>query len=301
MDENQWLAECFQAQRARLQAVAYRMLGSHSEAEDAVQETWLRLHRADTSDVQNLAGWLTTVLSRVCLDTLRSRQSRREDPLDLDLTHPMLDQPDGGDPAHEVQLADSLGAALLWVLQTLSPAERLAFVLHDMFAVSFDEIAPIIERTPVAARQLASRARRRVQGVDAKNEADPTRQREVVAAFLAASRHGDFSALLALLDPEVVLRADAFTVQASIANQASGAPRLFPETVGARNVADTFSGRAQEARLVLIDGVPGAVWAPGGQPRVAFRFVVEGAKIMQIELVADPAQIRQWDITWLEH
>ncbi|GLQ96223.1 sigma-70 family RNA polymerase sigma factor [Dyella mobilis] len=301
MDENKWLAERFQAQRVRLQAVAYRMLGSHSEAEDAVQETWLRLNRADTSDVENLAGWLTTVLSRVCLDTLRSRQSRREESLDLELAHPALDEPDGGDPAHEVLLADSVGSALLLVLQTLSPAERLAFVLHDMFAVSFDDIAPIIDRTPVAARQLASRARRRVQGANEGNQADPARQREVVAAFLSASRNGDFSALLALLDPEVVLRADAFTVQASIANQASGAPRLFPETVGAKNVADTFSGRAKAARLVLIDGLPGAVWAPGGEPRVAFRFAVDGGRITQIELVADPEQIRHFDLTWLEH
>ena len=208
MDEHEWLAEQFEANRTHLRAVAYRMLGSLSEADDAVQEAWLRLSRSDTSGVENLGGWLTTVVARVCLDMLRSRKSRREEPLGAHVPDPMVSREDGIDPEHEALLADSVGLALLVVLETLAPAERVAFVLHDMFDLPFDEIAPIVGRSPTAARQLASRARRRVQGAATVPDADLTRQREVVDAFLAASRGGDFDALLALLDPDVVLRAD---------------------------------------------------------------------------------------------
>jgi RNA polymerase sigma factor (sigma-70 family) len=299
MDENNFLAGRFQEHRVRLQAVAYRMLGSHSEAEDAVQEAWFRLSRADTRDVENLGGWLTTVVSRVCLDMLRSRKSRREESLDTHLFHPAVEG-EGCDPAHDMLMADSMGTALLLVLETLAPAERLAFVLHDMFAVSFDDIAVIVDRSPAAARQLASRARRRVQGAGENPEADRMRQQEIVAAFLAASRHGDFGALLSLLDPDVVLRADAMTVQASLANQAQGAPVLAAHMSGAQRVADTFKGRAQAARLALIDGMPGAVWMPDGTPRVAFCFIIVDGKISQIELIADPEQMRQLDFALLD-
>src|SRR5436305_2614807 len=256
MDEQQWLAEQFEENRDHLRAVAYRMLGSASEADDAVQESWLHVSRSGTGDVRNLGGWLTTVVARVCLDMLRSRRSRREEPVGTDLPEPVAGRAAGTDPEHEALLADSVGPALLVVLDTLAPAERLAFVLHDMFAVPFDEIAPIVGRSPAAARQLASRARRRVQGPAAAPDADPGRQREVVDAFLAASRGGDFDALLALLDPDVVLRADGTAVRA-------GAPG---EARGAVAVAGTFSGRARVAQPALVDGMAGAVWAPGGRP-----------------------------------
>src|SRR5881398_1673436 len=208
MDEREWLAERFEANRTHLRAVAYRMLGSVSEADDAVQEAWLRLSRSDAGEVENLRAWLTTVVARVCLDMMRSRKSRREEPLGPHVPEPIVSREDGLDPEHEALLADSVGLALLAVLETLPPAERLAFVLHDVFAVPFDEIAPIVDRSPEAARQLASRARRRVQGERAVPDPDLNRQREVVDAFLAASRHGDFEALVALLDPDVVLRQD---------------------------------------------------------------------------------------------
>ena len=229
MDEHDWLAERFEENRTHLRAVAYRMLGSLSEADDAVQESWLRLSRSDTSGVENLGGWLTTVVARVCLDMLRSRKSRREEPLDVHVPEPIVSREAGTDPEHEALLADSVGLALLVVLETLAPAERLAFVLHDMFAVPFDEIAPIVGRSPAAARQLASRARRRVQGCGrALPDADLTRQREVVDAFLAAARGGDFDALLAVLDPDVVLRADRAAVPAG-ARERSAARRPWPQ------------------------------------------------------------------------
>src|SRR5215475_14241307 len=212
MDENDWLAERFEEHRAHLRAVAYRMLGSLSEADDAVQEAWLRVSRAGTTDVQNLGGWLTTVVGRVCLNMLRSRRTRREAPLGSHVPDPLVAPEDGTSPEHEVLIADSVGLALLVVLEMLPPAERLAFVLHDMFAVPFDEIAPIVGRSPAAARQLASRARRRVQGSPSVPDADLSRQRELVSAFMAASRGGDFNALLAVLDPDVVLRADRATM-----------------------------------------------------------------------------------------
>jgi RNA polymerase sigma factor (sigma-70 family) len=289
MDDREWLTEGFEANRGRLRAVAYRMLGSVSEADDAVQEAWLRLSRSDPGEVENLGGWMTTVVARVCLNILRSRRSRREEPLGVHLPDQLAPE-DGADPEHEALLADAVGPALLVVLDTLTPAERLAFVLHDLFAVPFDEIAPIVGRSPAAARQLASRARRRVQGAAPPAGPDRRRQRAVVDAFLAASRGGDFEALLALLDPDVVLRAD----RAAVAAGASG------EVRGARAVAETFSGRARFARPALVDGAAGAVWAPGGRPRVVFGFTITDGRIVEIELLADPERLRRLDLAVLD-
>src|SRR5213080_564651 len=264
------------------------MLGSRSEAEDAVQEAWLRLSRSDTEAVENLAGWLTTVVARVSLDMLRSRRSRREDYVGSWLPEPIVSLDDETDPEQEAILADSVGLALLVVLETLTPAERLAFVLHDMFAVPFEEIAPIVERTPTAARQLASRARRRVQGTAPATDADPARHRQVVAAFLAASRNGDFDALLSLLDPDVVLRADSTVVR-----MGGGAA----EVRGAAEVAQTFSGRARAAQPALVNGAPGLVWAMDGQPRVAFTFTIMDGDIVAIEMIADPQRLARLELT----
>ncbi len=297
MDTRDWLAERFEAERPHLRAVAYRLLGSPSEADDAVQECWLRLSRSDTSGVENLGGWLTTVVARVCLDMLRARTSRREETLDASTPEPIAGREDGGDPEDEALMADRLGVALLVVLDTLNPAERLAFVLHDVFDVSFDEIAPIVGRTPTAARQLASRARRRVRGQGQEQEegialtpdADLTRQRAVVDAFLAASRGRDFDALLALLDPEVVYRAD----QAAVALGSAG------EIRGADAVARRFVGQAQAAQPALVNGAEGMVWAPGGKPRVVFAFTISSGTITAIELIADPERIGQLDVTIL--
>ncbi len=292
MDEHDWLAERFEEHRAHLRAVAYRMLGSLSEADDAVQEAWLRLSRSDTSGVENLGGWLTTVVARVCLNMLRSRNSRREEPLGAHVPDPVASRADGVDPEHEALLADSVGLALLVVLETLAPAERVAFVLHDMFAVPFDEIAAIVGRSPTAARQLASRARHRVQGATVP-DADLSRQRAVVDAFLAASRGGDFAALLALLDPDVVLRADLGAVPA-------GASRVVR---GARAVAEgalTFSGRARFARPALVNGAAGIVVAPRGRLVVVLGFTVMRGKIVEIDVVADSARLRQLDLAVLD-
>jgi RNA polymerase sigma-70 factor, ECF subfamily len=293
MDEHEWLAERFEENRTHLQAVAYRMLGSLSEADDAVQEAWLRLNRSDTSGVENLGGWLTTVVARVCLDMLRSRKSRREEPLGVHVPDPIVSRKDGIDPEHEVLLADSVGLALLVVMETLAPAERLAFVLHDMFAVPFNEIAPIVGRSPTAARQLASRARRRVQGAAPVPDADLTRQREVVDAFLAAARGGDLDALLAVLDPDVVLRADR--------GVAPGASR---EIRGAKAVAEgalLFSQLAGFARPVLVNGAAGIVsWLPGGRPFSVMGFTVTRGKIVEIDVLADPARLRQLDLAVLD-
>ncbi len=254
------------------------MLGSTGDAEDAVQEAWIRLTRADHDHVHNLTGWLTTVVARVCLDMLRSRTSRREQPWeDHAIEHPT--QAPG--PEDEAVAADSVGAALLVVLDTLSPAERLAFVLHDLFAVPFDEIAPIVGTSPAAARQLASRARRRVQGAPAA-PTDRDRKREIVEAFLAASRGGDFGALLTLLDPAAVLRSDAAAVEMG----------SDPEVNGADAVARTFAGRARAARLADIDGEPGALWSAGGVPRVAFAFTITDGRITAIDLLADPVLLQ---------
>jgi len=290
MDEHDWLAERFEEDRTHLRAVAYRMLGSLSEADDAVQEAWLRLSRSGTSGVENLGGWLTTVVARVCLDMLRSRESRREELLGVHLPEPIVSCEDDADPEHQALLGDSVGLALLVVLQTLAPAERVAFVLHDMFAVPFEEIAPIVGRSPASTRQLASRARRRVQGTATAPDADLARRREVVDAFLAASRGGDFDALLAVLDPDVVLRADRSAVR-------MGASR---KVRGAAAVADTFAGRARAAQPALVDGAVGLVWASGGQPRVVFGFTIARGKIVEIELVADPERLGQLDVAVLD-
>jgi len=299
MPRHEPLAQEFEGNRTHLLSVAHRMLGSPSEADDAVQEAWLRLSRSDTSDVENLRGWLTTVVARVCLDMLRSRKSRREEPLDARLPEPIASSEAVINPEHEVLMADSLGVALLVVLEALTPAERVAFVLHDMFDLPFDEIAPIVGRSPTAARQLASRARRRVQGADTAHDADHTRRREIVGAFLAASRSGDFEALLAVLDPDVVLRADRAAVRMAAARQAVGAPRLAPELRGAPAVAESLSGRAGAAQPALINGAPGLVWAPGGKPRAAFTFTTARGKIIRIDLIADPEHLRRLDLTLL--
>jgi RNA polymerase sigma factor (sigma-70 family) len=285
MDDHDWLARRFEDHRVHLRAVAYRMLGSSGEADDAVQEAWLRLSRSDTSGIDNLGGWLTTVVARVCLNMLQARRSRREQPVGDDLPEPPAGRGGRGDPEQQALEADSVGLALLVVLDTLTPAERLAFVLHDLFAVPFEEIAPILERSPAAVRQLASRARRRVRGAEPP-EADVARQRAVVDAFLAASREGDFDALVALLDPDVVLRADRAVVR-------TGA---VEEVRGAAAVAATFSGRARGARPALVDGAAGAVWAPAGQPRVVFDFIVAGGRITDIELLADPEHLARLEL-----
>lgn len=295
MRENQVLAERFEASRTHLQAVAYRMLGSVPEADDAVQEAWLRLNRSDVSEVDSLRGWLTTVVARVCLDMLRSRKSRREEPFGTHAPEPTATRAEAPDPEQEAILADSVGLALIVVLDNLAPAERVAFVLHDMFDLPFDEIAPIIGRSPTAARQLASRARRRVRGA-AVPDTDRSRQREIVDAFLAAARGGSFAALLAVLDPEIVLRADAAAVRWSAAQRAAGTPRLAPAVRGAAAVAQTFSGTTQAAQLALVNGAPALVWAPGGRPRAAMRFTIVRGKIVEIDLIADPEHIRQLDV-----
>jgi RNA polymerase sigma factor (sigma-70 family) len=283
--EQDALAARFEADRLRLRGVAYRMLGSLAEAEDAVQEAWLRLARTDTDEVANLSGWLTTVVARVCLDQLRSRKSRREDPAGMRL--PEQERVEAAataanpDPEEEALLADTVGVALLVVLDTLAPAERLAFVLHDLFGVSFDEIAPIVERTPTAARQLASRARRRVQGRSPEVEADRARQREVLEAFLAASRDGEFEALLTVLDPDVVFRGD------------EAAERLGGEGEmrGARRVAEAFCGRARVAEPALLDGELGVLVAPHGDIVVVMHVTFRGGRISEIHAVADHAAI----------
>src|SRR5437660_7291188 len=266
------------------------MLGSASEADDAVQESWLRLSRAGTDGVETLGGWLTTIVARVSLNMLRSRTLRREEPMDGPVTgQPVTEPADGTDPEHEAGLADSVGLALLVVLKTRAPAERVAFVLHDMFDLPFDEIAAIIGRSPVAARQLASRARRRVQGAATGPRPDHSRQREVVDAFLAAARGGEFAALLALLDPSVVLRADRAAVRMGAAKLVSG-----PEAV-----AETFAGRARVAKLALVNGAVGAVWAQAGRARVVFDFTIKRGKIVEIDLLADPERLDHLDLVIL--
>jgi len=284
MSENNFLADQFEANRVHLRAVAYRMLGSRSEAEDAVQEAWLRLGRTDTDDIKNLGGWLTTVVARICLDMLRTRKSRREEQLGPHIPEPAADNENG-----ESAVADSVGAALLIVLDTLAPAERLAFVLHDMFAVPFEEIAPIVGRAPTAARQLASRARRRVQGVSARPEADLSRQRTIVDAFLAASRNGDFEALLAVLDPEVVFRSDATAIKMG------GAPELR----GAEAVANTFKGRAQAAKPAVVDGAMAVAVVFGGRLRIVLELHIVGDRIAGIQAVGDADRLQGFEIAVL--
>ena len=287
MDEHEWLAQRFEEHRSHLRSVAYRMLGSRSEADDAVQEAWLRLSRSDASGVENLRGWLTTVVARVCLDALRARTSRREEPLDVHLPEPIVSPADGRDPEYEALQADSVGLALLVVLDTLAPAERLAFVLHDLFDVPFDEIAPIVERSPDAARQLASRARRRVRDAPVP-DADRTRQREVVDAFFAAAHDGDFAALVAVLDPDVVLRSDGGLAR----------PRATALVRGAAVVAGqaiTFARLAPFVRPALVNGAAGAVVAPHGRLFSVMGFTVAGGKIVEIDALVDPERLRRID------
>jgi RNA polymerase sigma factor (sigma-70 family) len=293
MDEQEWLAERFEEHRSRLRAVAYRMVGSLSEADDAVQDTWIRLSRIDADEVENLGGWLTTVVARVCLNMLRSRRSRREEPFGPHVPEPIIDPVTGVDPEHEALLADSVGLALLVVLERLAPAERLAFVLHDMFAVPFDQIAPIVDRTPDAARQLASRARRRVRGSAPVGDADLDQQRRVVEAFLAAAREGDFDALLAVLDPDVVLRADS-------------GPGLPQATVEVRGAAEVASRALMYARLqllnrpVLINGAYGMMSLRDGQPFSVGAITVRGGRIVEMDILADPERLRELDLTALD-
>jgi len=292
MDEQRWLAERFEANRTHLRAVAYRMLGSLSEADDAVQESWLRLSRSDTHNVENLQGWLTTIVARVCLDMLRSRKSRSEELLGVHLPDPIVSREDGIDPEHEALLADSVGLAMLVVLERLAPAERLAFVLHDVFAVPFDEIAPIVGRSRAAARQLASRARRRVASASVIPDADLNRQREVVGAFLAAAHGGDFDALVAVLDPDVVLRADR--------GPEPGASRVIRGAQTVAKQALAFSGRTAPGLIVrpaLVNGAAGIVsWRPDGQPFSVMGFMVARGKIVEIDVLADPERLRRLDL-----
>jgi RNA polymerase sigma-70 factor (ECF subfamily) len=284
VDDHDRLAEQFEAHRGHLRAVAYRMLGSLSEADDAVQDAWLRLARSDSGDVHNLRGWLTTVVGRVCLDMLRSRKARREEPMGIDVPAAGAGRGHGRDPQDEALLADSVGLALLVVLDRLTPAERLAFVLHDMFAVPFNEIAPVLGRSPTAAKMLASRARRRVrQG--AMPDPDLDRQWEIVDAFLAAARDGDLAALVALLDPDVTARADA-------AAAPPGIPRLVRGAQSVARQAFMFSHRAGSARPALVGGAPGFLVAPHGDPALVLTFLVSHGKIVEIDVVADPARLR---------
>jgi RNA polymerase sigma-70 factor (ECF subfamily) len=290
MDEHDWLAEQFQENRAHLRAVAYRMLGSLSDVDDAVQEAWLRLSRSGAGGIANLGGWLTTVVARVCLDMLRSRKSRREEMLGVHVPEPIVSREDGINPEHEALLADSVGLALLVVMETLAPDERLAFVLHDMFAVPFDEIGSIVGCSSAAARQLASRARRRVRGAAPTPDADLSRQREVVDAFLAAVRSGDFDALLAVLDPDVALRSD----------RGAGASK---EVRGARAVAKQalfFSRLAASVQPVLVNGAAGIVsWLPGGQPFSIMAFTIKRGRIVEIDVLGDPARLQRLNLAVL--
>jgi RNA polymerase sigma-70 factor (ECF subfamily) len=290
MDERDRLAEQFEEHRGHLRAVAYKMLGSLSEADDAVQESWLRLSRSDASEVDNLRAWLTTVVARVSLNVLRSRRTRREEPLDVRVPDPVVTADDGTQPEHEALLADSVGLALLVVLDTLGPAERLAFVLHDMFGVPFDEIAGMVDRSPAAARQLASRARRRVQGAAPAPDADLAAQRRVVDAFFAAARDGDFEALVAVLHPDVVSRGD-------------GGPGASAVTRGAREVAEralTYARLAPFVRPALVNGAAGAVVAPRGEPFSVMGFTVVGGRIVEIDAITDPERLRALDLAVLD-
>jgi RNA polymerase sigma-70 factor (ECF subfamily) len=286
-----FLAEQFKANRSHLKSVAYRMLGSASEAEDAVQEAWLRLSRTDTAEVRNLGGWLTTVVSRICLDMLRSRKQRREDPFGPGVAEPSVSQSDPGGFEHEAMLADSIGLAMLVVLQQLTPAERIAFVLHDMFDLPFDDIADIVDRSPEATRQLASRARRRVQGKAAPDESELASNRSIISAFLTASRTGDLSGLLAVLDPNVVMRADAAAVRLGAVSS---------QTRGADAVAQAFAGRARNAQVGLIDGAVGVIIAPEGKLRLVLEVTIRDGRIVEISSVADGDTLAKMELTVLQ-
>jgi RNA polymerase sigma-70 factor (ECF subfamily) len=293
MDEQDYLTDRFEAHRKHLRGVAYRLLGSLSEADDAVQETWLRLSRADTRAIENLAGWLTTVVARVCLDALRARKSRREEFMDADGLVSVMSHHDGRGPDAELELADAVGLALLVVLDTLPPAERIAFVLHDIFDMPFDEIGPIVGRSPTAARQLASRARRRMRGSATDPVADLARQRKVADAFLTAIRAGDLGGLLAVLDPDVVLRADRVAAP-------SGAPMQVRGAAAVARGALAFAARARFAQPALVDGVVGVIAAPRGRLRVVLGLTISRGKICKIEIVADPLRLRQLELAVLE-
>jgi RNA polymerase sigma factor (sigma-70 family) len=293
LSEQEWLAERFEEHRRHLRAVAYRMLGSLSEADDAVQEAWLRLDRSDAAAIVNLGGWLTTVVARICLNMLKARRSRREEPVGVHVPDPLVGSEDEFDPEQEALLADSVGLALLVVLETLEPAERLAFVLHDMFAVPFPEIAKIVGRSPAATRQLASRARRRVQGAEPLPDVDLTIQREVVGAFIAAARNGDFEALLAVLDPDVVLRADAGAPPAAISREIRGANAVAEAALAFARL----DLRVQEA---LINGAAGVVSTREGEPFSVMGFTVRGRRIAEIDILADPERLRRLDLTVLD-
>jgi RNA polymerase sigma factor (sigma-70 family) len=291
MNDQDWLAERFEVTKPQLRAVAYRMLGSLSEADDAIQEAWLRLSRSDPRGIDNLAAWLTTVVGRVCLDMLRARKARREVPLAGRMPDPLVDRLDGIDPEHEALLADSVGLALLVVLETLSPPERLAFVLHDIFAVPFDEIAPIVDRSPEAARQLASRARRRIRAERTIPDADLESQREVAEAFLAAHRDGDFDRLLAVLDPDVVLRADFGPDRGS--REVRGAAAVARQALG-------YAGLQLDVRPALINGAIGGVTFFEGQPFSIAAMTVRNGKIVELDFLADPERLRQLDLKVLD-
>lgn len=293
MDDQDWLARRFEDYRTHLRAVAYRMLGSLTEADDAVQESWLRLSRSDTSSVENLKAWLTTVVGRVCLNMLQRRRAHREEPFGVHVPDPIVSHLDESGPEQEAVLADSVGLALLVVLDTLTPAERLSFVLHDMFAVSFDAIAPIVGRSPAAARQLASRARRRVQGAVTDPDADLSRQWEVVKAFLAASREGDFAALISVLDPDVVLRADRGVAAADESREVHRAEAVA-------SLALTFAGLAGAARPALVNGAPGYVVAPGGVPFSVIGITIRHEKIVEIDILADPERLSRFNLVLLD-
>lgn len=299
-DEKDLLAAAFEENRARLRSVAYRILGSTSEAEDAIQEAWFRLNRSEADKIENLAGWLTTVVSRVCLDQLRSRTTRREDSLDV---RPGETPDEAAGPEEQAVEADAVGAALMVVLDTLAPAERMAFVLHDLFGLPFDEIATIIDKTPAATRQLASRARRRVRGGPEQEngvERDRARETEIVSAFLEAARNAQFERLLTLLDPDVVLRADPSAVAASKANAHRGAPRIEAELRGAEAIANALSGTARAAKIALVDGSVGATFAPDGTPRSVFEVTIRDGKIVALDLYADPDLVGSFEVEILD-
>jgi RNA polymerase sigma factor (sigma-70 family) len=290
MDENAWLAERFEANRSHLRGVAYRMLGSLSDADDAVQEAWIRLSRADTGDIDNLRAWLTTVVGRICLNMLRSRKTRREVSLETHVPDPIVSPEEGIDPEQEALLGDSVGLALFVVLDSLTPAERVAFVLHDIFAVPFDEIAPIVGRTPTAARQLASRARRRVQGAPVP-DVDLDGQWAVVDAFLAAARAGAFDRLLAVLDPDVVLRSDGGVARPDLISLVRGAQAVAERAMSFRQFAETST-------RILVNGIPGGVaWAPDGSPFALLALTVTGGRIVAIDVLADPERLGRLDLT----
>jgi RNA polymerase sigma factor (sigma-70 family) len=296
MTEREYLAQQFEENRGRLRGVAYRMLGSLNEADDAVQEAWLRLNRSDAGDIDNLGGWLTTVVARVCLDMLRSRGSRREESLSAQDSEPVAPRQPATDPEQEALLADSVGLALLVVLDRLTPAERLAFVLHDLFAMSFDEIAPIIGKSTTAARQLASRARRRVQGKGSAVDADLAQQRPVVDRFLAAVRAGDFEGLMSVLDPDLVVHLDPAAVRSGAPREVHGAEAWAK---GAVAFAAAFADLARSTTPALINGKIGAISAPGGRLLRALNLVIKDGKVVEIEIIADPAHLRGLDLSIL--